>query len=93
MLHGPEQEHVGHIGQFFAHDLLRFDDIRGDAWDRAFVTNRAGQNNIDLVLDAGVQDAAGQNLFLHGRRDPATGADSVDGPHVVLVTAPGKRAV
>ena len=71
MLHRAKQQHVRYIGEFLAHDFLRFDDIRRNAGDRSLVANRASEHNINLMDYTGMHDAAGQDSFLHRRCDSA----------------------
>ena len=91
MLNSRQQQSVRHIGEFFTHDFLRFDRVCCYSRNRSLVTDRAGQHDIDVVTDAGMHDAAGQNLFLSGRGDSTCFADYIDRSHEVLVPAACER--
>src|SRR5262249_3264458 len=55
-------------------------------WQRAVIANRAGQDEIDIVFDAGVHDALAQNAMGDGLGNAAGRANGVDRAHVVFVT-------
>ena len=76
-----------HVYQFFAHDLLRFDHICGDAGDRSFVADRPGQNDIDLVAHARMHDAAREDFLFNGGRDTPRFAHNIDCAQMVFMTA------
>jgi len=87
MLNVRQEQGVRHVGELFAHHLLGLDRICRYTRNRSLVADRTRQHDIDVVTDAGVHDATGQDLFLNGAGDPASRSNCIDRSHLVLVSA------
>ena len=76
-----------HVGEFFAHHLLGFDRICRYTRNRSLVADRTRQHDIDVVTDAGVHDATGQDLFLNSAGDSSRLANCIDRSDQVLTSS------
>src|SRR4029077_7286496 len=86
-------QRVRHVDKFFAQHLLAFNRVCRCAGNRSLVPNRAGEYYIDIVTDAGVHDAAGQEIFLNSCGNTAGLANYIDCAHNVLAAAAREREV
>src|SRR5207245_7212956 len=93
MLDRREQYYVCDISELRSHDFLSLDYVRGYARNRSLIANSTGEHNIDVMTNAGVQNASGQDLLLHGRGDSARLANCVNGAQMVLVSTSCKGKV
>src|SRR5947209_19081051 len=86
MLDRREQYYVCDISELRSHDFLSLDYVRGYARNRSLIANSTGEHNIDVMTNAGVENASGQDLLMHGRGDPARFPNHVNGTQMVLVS-------
>ena len=66
------------------HRFLRLDRVGDDIGQRAVIADGAGQDKIDVVLHAGIHDAALQQTARDGLSDAAGAADGVDRAQMIL---------
>ena len=69
-----------------AHLLLGVDNIGDNFGERAIVTDRSRQDDVDAVLHAVVHHTRRQHTAINCLTNPADRADAIDRAQVVLVT-------
>ncbi len=86
---GGHHQDKADAAYLFPHQILGLESIGDDVGKGTIVTDRAGQDEFDAFLDAGIEDPAAQQTLLHRLPDAARLSDLVDGPQMVFVTLSG----